>query len=62
MATGGDPLDAYIDAASAVLGLPLEPDWKPAVRGNLKVTFRFAAQVGEFSLPDEAEPAPVFVA
>ena len=62
MAAGGDPLDAYIDAASALLGLPVEPGWKPAVRANLAVTFRLAAQVGEFSLPDEAEPAPVFEA
>jgi 1-carboxybiuret hydrolase subunit AtzG-like len=62
MAAEGDSLDAYIDAASALLSLPVEPGWKPAVRANLAVTFRFAAQVGAFSLPDEAEPAPVFEA
>jgi hypothetical protein len=62
MATGEDPLDTYIDAASALLGLAIEPGWKPAVRANLAVTLRLAAQVGEFSLPDEAEPAPVFEA
>ena len=45
------------------LGLPIEPDWKPAVRANLDVTFKLAALVAdEFALPDDAEPAPVFKA
>ena len=34
----------------------------PAVRANLRVTLAQAALVGEFALPDEAEPAPVFKA
>jgi hypothetical protein len=55
-----DPLDELIDAAAQVLGLPLKPEWRPAVRANLTVTLRLAAQVAEFELPDEAEPAPVF--
>ncbi len=42
--------------------LPIEPAWKPAVRSNLEVTLRLAAAVADFPLPDEAEPAPVFVA
>ena len=53
-------LDAYIDAAAQALGIPVEPAWKPAVRGNLEVTFRLAALVTEKPLPDEAEPAPVY--
>jgi hypothetical protein len=60
--TGGDTLDAYIDAAARALGVPIEPAWKPAVRANLEVTLRLAALVTEFALPDEAEPAPVFEA
>jgi len=55
-----DHLDAYIDAAAQALGIPVQPEWKPAVRGNLEVTFRLAAVVGEQELPDDAEPAPVF--
>ena len=43
-------------------GLPIEPEWKPAVRANLEVTFRLAALVAEKELPDDAEPAPVFKA
>ncbi len=57
-----DPLDAYIDAAARALELPIDPAWKPAIRANLEVTLRLAAQVSEFALPDEAEPAPVFKA
>jgi hypothetical protein len=53
-------LDTYIDAAAHMLGLPLEPAWKPAVKANLEVNLRHAAAVGEVELPDEAEPAPVF--
>ena len=60
--TGGDTLDAYIDAAARALGVPIEPAWKPAVRANLEITLRLAALVTEFALPDEAEPAPVFEA
>jgi Protein of unknown function (DUF4089) len=55
-----DHLDAYIDAAAQALGIPVRPEWKPAVRGNLEVTFRLAAVLGEKELPDDAEPAPVF--
>jgi len=57
-----DALDAYIDATARVLDLPVEPEWKPSVRANLEVTLRLAALVTEFTLPDEAEPAPVFEA
>jgi len=55
-----DPLDDFIDAAGRALGLPLEPEWRAAVKANLQVTLRQAALVSEFALPDDAEPAPVF--
>jgi Protein of unknown function (DUF4089) len=57
-----DALDDFLDAASAALALPVAPEWKPAVKSNLEVTLRLAAAVADFPLPDEAEPAPVFVA
>ena len=59
-ATPGD--DQFIDAAAAALDLPVEQAWKPAVKANLAVTLRFAALYTAFALPDDAEPAPVFVA
>jgi hypothetical protein len=58
----GEDLDALIEAAAKALRLPIEPAWKPAIKGNLAVSLRLAAIVEEFELPDEAEPAPVFEA
>jgi hypothetical protein len=55
-------LDAFINASAVVLGLTIAPEWRAAVRANLSVTFRLAAEVGDFALPDDAEPAPVFTA
>jgi len=55
-------LDAYIDAVSKALALPVEDAWKPAVRANLEVSLRLARLVDEFTLPDESEPASVFAA
>jgi hypothetical protein len=57
-----EDVDVYVDAAAEVLGLPLDPAWKPAVKANLLVNLRLAAAVAELELPDEAEPAPVFEA
>jgi hypothetical protein len=57
-----DPLDTYIDAASAALALTIEPSWKPAVRTNLDVTLKMARMVQEFPLPDEIEPASIYEA
>ncbi|HZO45334.1 MAG TPA: DUF4089 domain-containing protein [Xanthobacteraceae bacterium] len=57
-----DPLDDLIDAAARVLDLPIEPEWKAAVKTNLQVTLRHGELVAAFKLPDEAEPAPVYVA
>ncbi len=57
-----DTTDDFIDAAAMLLGLPVAPEWKPAVRANLALTLTFARIVEEFPLPDDAEPAPVFEA
>lgn len=55
-------LDPYIAAAASALSLSIEPAWIPAVRANLEVTLRLAKLVDEFPLPDDTEPACVFVA
>jgi 1-carboxybiuret hydrolase subunit AtzG-like len=57
-----DPLDAFVAAAAHALALPVEPAWKGAVKANLAVTLALAASFADFPLPDDAEPAPVFVA
>jgi hypothetical protein len=53
-------LDDFIAASARALALPVDPAWYPMIRSNLEVTFRLAALVGDFKLPDLAEPAPVF--
>ena len=57
-----DPLDDFIIASACALDLKIDEAWMPAVRGNLAVTLRLAALVSAFTLPDDAEPAPVFKA
>ena len=53
-------LDPFIDAAAGVLGLEIEPAWKPGVRDNLAAGLSLAALVTSFPLPDDAEPAPLY--
>ena len=52
----------FIAAAAHVLGLAIEPAWRPAIEANFATTLRLAASFMDFPLPDEAEPAPVFAA
>ena len=55
-----DERAAHFDAAMALLGLTVEPAWRPAALANLKMLAEAAQLVREFPLDDEAEPAPVF--
>jgi hypothetical protein len=58
--SASDPLDDFIAAAARNLNLVIDKAWMPGVRANLKLTLMLGAQVSEFVLPDDAEPAPVF--
>jgi hypothetical protein len=53
---------AYAAQMAEALDLPLTPEYAPAVEENLAVAFRLAPLFLDFPLPDDAEPAPVFVA
>jgi hypothetical protein len=55
-----DATDALVEACAEALGLPLDPAWQPSIKFNLQLILRHAALVEEFSLPDDAEPAPVY--
>ena len=55
-------LDAYIDAGTALLGIPVQPEWRHAIRLHLGISFNLGRVVLDFPLPDEADPAPVFAA
>jgi hypothetical protein len=57
-----DTIDDYIASVAKALALPIEDAWKPAIRANLEVSLRLGKLVDEFPLPDETEPASVFVA
>ncbi len=57
-----DALDLLITGGTALLRIPVAPEWRATIRANLDVSLRHAASVGDFVLPDEAEPAPVFCA
>jgi Protein of unknown function (DUF4089) len=53
-------LDEFISAGGALLGIPIAPEWQPAIRMNIAASLIHAAMVVEFVLPDDAEPAAVF--
>ena len=55
-----DDLDAWLDANAALLGIPVQPEWRDAIRLHLRLTRDLAGRVMEFPLPDEADPAPIF--
>jgi hypothetical protein len=55
-----DALDALVEVGAQALGLPLDPAWTSGIKFNLQLILRHAALVDEFSLPDDAEPAPVY--
>lgn len=56
-----DPLAAMICAGTALLGISVDPDWHDAIYAHLDVCLRMGTEVAAFPLPDEAEPAPVFI-
>jgi hypothetical protein len=49
-----------MDAALALLGVAVAPEWRKLIRFQLAVSLAHARRVEAFVLPDEAEPAPVF--
>lgn len=53
---------AYADTMAKALDLPLTAEYAPQVEANLALAFRLVQLVLDFPLPDDAEPAPVFVA
>jgi 1-carboxybiuret hydrolase subunit AtzG-like len=55
-----DDLDGFIEAGARLLGIPLCPEWREAIRLHLAISLDHARAVAEFALPDEADPAPVF--
>ena len=57
-----EDLDAFITAATALMELPIDPDWRSAIRLHLSISLDHGRAVLAFPLPDESDPAPVFSA
>jgi hypothetical protein len=51
--------DALIDAMAPLLGLTIEPDFRPGMVANLRTIVRHA-ELLDLPLDDRADPAPVF--
>jgi len=52
--------EAALDAAIALNGVAVDPAWRQAILGHMKVIGEAANLLREFPLGDEADPAPVF--
>lgn len=52
--------DAYVDAASAAIGLTIAPELRASVVANFKQIADTAALVMSFPLADDIDPAVVF--
>ena len=57
-----DPIDDMVEAGTKLLGIPMDPAWKPEVKVQLEVILRHARIVADLPLPEDIEPAPVFKA
>ena len=52
--------EKLLDAAAEVMRLDVQAEHRPGVLANLEVAIRMAKLVDNFTLDDEAEPAPVY--
>jgi hypothetical protein len=55
-----DEAEIYFDAASALLGLPVRPEYREEALAAFKVLTEQAALVMAFALPEETDAAPRF--
>jgi len=53
-------IEAYVDAASALVGAAIDPAYRPGVILNMRRVAEMAALVMDFPLPDDTDPAPIF--
>ena len=56
------PGEAFVAAGCTLMGLPLDPAWRPGVIGNLRTLLTQGGLLLDDPLQDELEAAPVFVA
>ena len=53
-------VEAYVDAAAALIGLPIAPEHRAAVIANFELSRTIAAAALRVSLPDDLTAGPVF--
>lgn len=53
-------LDALIDAGTTLLGIDMQPQWRPAVRMHLAISLGHAETILSWQPDDHLDPAPVF--
>ena len=53
---------AYVDAAAALIGIPVAPEWRAGVADHLAIILANAELVAGHDASSTAEPAPVFEA
>ena len=51
---------AYVDTASALIGLPVPEQWREGVRQNIERSAQIAASLLSYPIPEEIESAQVF--
>ncbi|WP_244635799.1 DUF4089 domain-containing protein [Chthonobacter albigriseus] len=54
--------EAHVSHMAEVMGLAIDPAWRPTVVANVATTARMAALVLSFPLSDDIEPAGTFEA
>ncbi|HEY9642626.1 MAG TPA: DUF4089 domain-containing protein [Coleofasciculaceae cyanobacterium] len=60
MADSANVPEQLVDVLAPLLGLTIEPEYRPGVIANMERNVKIAQLVMEFTLPDEIEVAPVF--
>lgn len=55
-----NPIAQFIDVASELINLPIDPDSRSGVIANLEAIAEIARLVTEFPLENEVEPAAIF--
>ena len=54
------PTETYLDAAAALQGLTIAPEWRAAVLAHFEAITKAAELVLAVPLDDEVEAAPIF--
>jgi hypothetical protein len=60
MATKLPDFDAWIEAVAPLVKLEIAPEYRAAVKANLKTAAKMAALLDKAPLKDDSEPAPVY--